>query len=343
MPAALRCEPRPFRTQARALCVAAGGPLHRQCRHRVLPSAARQHALLLQRRRVLRHARGRLAQVPVPRPGEDHPVRDRHAGVREVHGAHRGGGDVAEVTRAVVVIDGEHYAPVVRDAIAELPYDVVGSWLAGGPEKVRGDAESGVPLLAELDDAFADAQVVVDLSDEPVLGPRERFLLASRALAAGLRYEGADFHFEPPQYAPFPLPSVSVIGTGKRVGKTAVTGHVARLLARDREVVVVAMGRGGPATPVVSEVRPTLDHLLALSRGGQHAASDYLETAALSGVVTIGCRRCGGGLAGVTVSSNVREGALLAAARNPDVVVFDGSGAAIPPIDVDVRILVTRG
>ena len=37
------------------------------------------------------------------------------------------------------------------------------------------------------------------------------------------------------------------IGTGKRVGKTAVTGHVARLLARDRDVVVVAMGRGGPA------------------------------------------------------------------------------------------------
>jgi cyclic 2,3-diphosphoglycerate synthetase len=84
------------------------------------------------------------------------------------------------VTRAVVVIDGEHYAPVVRDAIAELPYDVVGAWLAGGTEKLRGDDEYGVPLLAELDDGFADAQVVVDLSDEPVLGPRERFLLASR-------------------------------------------------------------------------------------------------------------------------------------------------------------------
>ncbi len=76
------------------------------------------------------------------------------------------------MTRAVVVIDGEHYAPVVRDAIAELPYDVVGAWLAGGTEKLRGDDEYGVPLLAELDDAFADAQVVVDLSDEPVLGPR---------------------------------------------------------------------------------------------------------------------------------------------------------------------------
>ena len=36
------------------------------------------------------------------------------------------------MTRALVVIDGEHYPPVVRDAIAELPYEVIGAWLAGG-------------------------------------------------------------------------------------------------------------------------------------------------------------------------------------------------------------------
>jgi cyclic 2,3-diphosphoglycerate synthetase len=245
------------------------------------------------------------------------------------------------MTRAVVVIDGEHYAPVLRDAIAGLPYDVVGAWLAGGTEKLRGDADYGVPLLSELEDGFADAEVVVDLSDEPVLSPPNRFLLASRALAAGLRYEGADFQFEPPRFAPFPLPSLAVTGTGKRVGKTAVTGHVARLLARDRDVVVVAMGRGGPAQPVVAETPPTLDTLLELSRAGEHAASDYLETAALAGVVTIGCRRAGGGLAGAVTASNVLAGAALAAEREPDVVVFDGSGAAIPPVETDARILVS--
>jgi cyclic 2,3-diphosphoglycerate synthetase len=244
------------------------------------------------------------------------------------------------MTRAVVVIDGEHYAPVVRDAIAGLPYEVVGAWLAGGTEKLRGNDEYGVPLLAALDDGFGEAEVVVDMSDEPVVGPRERFLLASRALAAGLRYEGADFRFEPPSYVPFPLPSLAVIGTGKRVGKTAVTGHVARLLARDRDVVVVSMGRGGPAQPEVATVQPTLASLLDLSRAGHHAASDYLETAALTGVVTVGCRRAGGGLAGAVVTSNVAEGASLAAEREPDVVVFDGSGAAIPPVQTDARILV---
>jgi cyclic 2,3-diphosphoglycerate synthetase len=245
------------------------------------------------------------------------------------------------MTRAVVVIDGEHYPSVVRDAIAGLPYEVVGAWLAGGTEKLRGDADYGVSLLSKLEDGFAQAEVVVDLSDEPVLSPPDRFLLASRALAAGLRYEGADFQFDPPRYAPFPLPSLAVAGTGKRVGKTAVTGHVARLLARDRDVVVVAMGRGGPAQPVVAEVPPTLETLLELSRTGEHAASDYLETAALAGVVTIGCRRAGGGLAGAVTASNVLEGAALAAEREPDVVVFDGSGAAIPPVETDARILVS--
>ena len=238
--------------------------------------------------------------------------------------------------KAVALIDGEHYAPVVRDALADMPYDWVGAILVGGTEKLREGADYGLPLV----DGFVDAELVVDLSDEPVLGPAERFRWASRALAAGLPYVGADFRFDPPELEPFPLPSISVIGTGKRVGKTAVTAHLARLLARDRDVVVVAMGRGGPREPELVEAPPSVDDLLALSRLGRHAASDHLEIAALTGVTTIGCRRAGGGLAGAVFSSNVSAGARMAAARAPDVVVFDGSGAAIPPVETDQRVLV---
>jgi cyclic 2,3-diphosphoglycerate synthase len=245
--------------------------------------------------------------------------------------------------RALAIVDGEHYAPVVRDALDALPYEFVAAWLAGGTEKLRGGEDYGVPLVDSLEGAIGELEpeVVVDLSDEPVLGPRERFRVASRVLALGLPYEGPDFRFDPPALAPFPRPALSVVGTGKRVGKTAVTGHVARLLARDRDVVVVAMGRGGPPEPEVAEVQPTLEALVELSRAGRHAASDYLETAALAGVVTIGCRRCGGGLAGTPGASNVLAGASLAAEREPDLVIFDGSGAAIPPVETDARILVT--
>jgi len=245
--------------------------------------------------------------------------------------------------RALVVSDGEHYPPVVRDALAALPYKVVGLWLAGGSEKLRGGEDYGVPVVDSLEAAIAELEpeLVVDLSDEPVLGPRERLRIASRVLALGLPYEGPDFRFDPQTFAPFPRPALSVVGTGKRVGKTAVTGHLARLLARDRDVVVVAMGRGGPPAPELAEVEPTLEALVELSRAGGHAASDYLETAALAGVVTIGCRRAGGGLAGATGESNVLAGAALAAEREPDLVIFDGSGAAIPPVETDARILVT--
>jgi cyclic 2,3-diphosphoglycerate synthetase len=244
--------------------------------------------------------------------------------------------------RALALVDGEHYPDVVRDALAGAPYDVVGAVLLGGSEKLRGEPDYGVPLYRDLAEGLADAgaEVVLDLSDEPVVDPRRRFRLAAEALAAGLPYVGADFRLEPVEFAPLDVPALAVIGSGKRVGKTAVAGFVARLLAETRDVVVVAMGRGGPAEPVVTEASPTLDDLLELSRGGAHAASDYLEDAALAGVVTVGARRCGGGLAGRPFDSNVEEAARLAASLRPDLVLLEGSGAALPPVEARRRILV---
>ncbi|MBA2359647.1 MAG: 2,3-diphosphoglycerate synthetase [Actinobacteria bacterium] len=244
--------------------------------------------------------------------------------------------------RALALIDGEHYAPVVADALKEVPHEVVGALLVGGTEKLKGEDEYGVDVAEGFDDALErfDPEVAVDLSDEPVLGPRERFRLASRFLARGVAYEGADFALQVPAYEEFDLPSLAVIGTGKRLGKTAVTGYVARLLSEDHDLVVVSMGRGGPAEPQVADVQPTVEDLLELSRSGAHAASDYLETAALSGVPTIGCRRCGGGLAGVPWTTNLSDGMQEALRRSPELVLFDGSGAAIPPVAARKRILV---
>lgn len=247
--------------------------------------------------------------------------------------------------KAVAIVDGEHYAPVVRDALTELPYEFAAAVLVGGQEKLRGGEEYGVPLAPDVESAIAShaPDVVVDLSDEPVLGPVARFGLASRVLALGVPYVGADFRLDPPARAPFEIPSIAVAGTGKRVGKTAVTGRLAWLLQDEHEIVVVAMGRGGPPEPEVIDFPPTVEELIQLSRSGRHAASDHLETAALVGVRTVGCRRCGGGLAGAVASSNVLEGAIVAASFEPEIVVFDGSGAALPPIAADRTVLVVGG
>src|SRR2546423_12074753 len=101
--------------------------------------------------------------------------------------------------RAVALIDGEHYAPVVRDALRALPYEWVGAIMVGGTEKLRnsttgGDADYGVPLV----DGVGDAEAVVDLSDEPVLRPAERMRSASRPPAAAPADIGADFRLHPP-------------------------------------------------------------------------------------------------------------------------------------------------
>jgi cyclic 2,3-diphosphoglycerate synthetase len=103
------------------------------------------------------------------------------------------------------------------------------------------------------------------------------------------------------------------------------------------------MGRGGPSEPETVTVPPTIDSLLELSRAGRHAASDHLETAALVGVETVGARRCGGGLAGAVFTSNVAAAARVASSLDPELVVFDGSGAALPPVRTDRNLVVVGG
>ncbi len=239
----------------------------------------------------------------------------------------------------------------------ERGHDVVAALLVGGVEKLRpGEAiDVGAPMLPVRGDrmrSLADAigalgpDAVLDLSDEPVLGYRERMELVAVALAAGVPYLGPDFRLDPPLTGPpLTVPTVAVIGTGKRTGKTAVAGSLARLAdAMGLAPVVVAMGRGGPSEPEVAEAGSVdLERLRALVREGRHAASDYLEDALTTGVTTIGARRAGGGLAGAPWVSNVRAAAELAAARCPGLVILEGSGSAVPPVPWDAGILVVPG
>ena len=60
----------------------------------------------------------------------------------------------------------------------------------------------------------------------------------------------------------------------------------------------------------------------------------------IAGVRTVGCRGSGGGFAGAPFESNVPAGAALAASLDPGAIVFEGSGACIPPVEVDRTVCI---
>jgi len=242
------------------------------------------------------------------------------------------------------------------EAYKAAGHEIVGAVMAGGTEKIGPEGitsiggtevrSSGDPR-AVLAEAITELkpELILDLSDEPVLDYRRRHELAAVALWLGVPYRGADFRFWPPRRPPLATkPSMAIIGTGKRTGKTAIAGYAARTLdAAGLNPIVVAMGRGGPEEPEIlrgDRIELTPSDLIEMAESGRHAASDYVEDALLARVPTVGCRRCGGGLAGGVEVSNVPEGVAIANELDGDFILLEGSGASIPPARADVTGLI---
>lgn len=260
--------------------------------------------------------------------------------------------------RAVVLVDGEHHPPAVRaalDALGASGTEVALAVVIGGSEKVAraGVApELGVPVVWPDDPARrlrglvreTGADVVVDRSGHPALTEIQRLRFVAGALAAGAAYEAPGVLYTPP---PPPArtrhPAISVVATGKRTGKTALSGALTRhAQGRGWQPAIVAMGRGGPAEPVVLEPhrRLDVDALLQMAEDGEHAASDYVEDAVFTGAYTVGCRRVGDGPSGETGPSNVTDGVAVVDGLPVDLVILEGSGAAVPPCAADASLLV---
>lgn len=266
-------------------------------------------------------------------------------------------------TSILVLIDGEHYPEVTRSGLEKLAesFNPVAAVFIGGTEKID--------KLQELNDylpypvVFPDnpnsndlsslvltalkqhpVDAVYDLSDEPIMDYQKRFDIANTLLSQGIDYLGPDFHFKAPLLKKIlNTPSIAVYGTAKRVGKTAITGYIARVLTKNQcDVAIITMGRGGPKDPVLikgNELNISPDYLLSVSQKGQHACSDHWEDACTSRVTTIGCRRCAGGMAGRVFDSNVDQGVKIANDLNKDVILLEGSGAAFPPVAADQHIV----
>ena len=132
-----------------------------------------------------------------------------------------------------------------------------------------------------------------------MLGPPARFRLAARALALGVPVRGSRL----------PARSAALRGDRDALGRRDRDREARREDGRHRPrrrgcsratggSSSSPWGAAGRPSPSSSRSGPTVADLLELSRAGRHAASDHLETAALTGLPTVGCRRCGGGLAG---------------------------------------------
>jgi len=203
-------------------------------------------------------------------------------------------------------------------------------------------------LIEKLNEIISgeDIEVVVDLSGEPELSWDERIKLAGITINTGAIYLGSDFLFLPPEYKKIPdyRSSISIYGIGKRVGKTSLTCQVVNLLnGLQMKPVVITMSRKGPHyARIVNPEQDVIDFLYLVKRDmdGEHATADYLEISAITGAVTIGCSRIGGGFAGVPFTSLVVDGALMATDINGDYLIFEGSGDTIPPIETNKSIFI---
>ncbi len=266
----------------------------------------------------------------------------------------------------ICLVDGEHYFPVTKsavDKIEQMGHNVEVLLFIGGTEKLRDEDPnkiSGIfnkPVIFGKNhheipyDLIKDtikeykADMVIDLSDEPVVDYGKRFKIATIVLEQGVPYEGPDFKFKPlDEKDVLENPSYKILGTGKRIGKTAVSAYTARLINKDKRYTpcIVAMGRGGPEIPEVvhgDKIKLTPKFLMEQSDKGIHAASDHWEDALMSRVLTVGCRRCGGGMAGQVFISNMAEGAKKTNELNTNLIAIEGSGAAIPPVKTNKQIV----
>ena len=155
---------------------------------------------------------------------------------------------MTNLIKTLCLVDGEHYLPVTQEAIDTLNnlehIDITAVVFIGGTEKLRDDSEEsysevlGVPVQFAKDKDIPydiivdmireyDIDTVMDLSDEPILDYPKRFKIACKVLNEGITYQGPDFKFEPhSEYDVMKKPSITILGTGKRIGKTAVSGFV---------------------------------------------------------------------------------------------------------------------
>jgi len=270
--------------------------------------------------------------------------------------------------RTMLLLEGSTYLHTNNSAIKyamEEIGNVTGAVILGSIEKI-GEPEElkklSVPVIYDstlnsierIKKGLAEfkPEKVYDLTGAPTVLTSIRNEFAPVITSSGATYEGLDFTFTGERNMPLlrdfilhrtDITTLGFLGTGKRVGKTSVINTMAKLMDKYKPVFIT-MGRGGPVKPVLISpegYRLTPEHILELSKKEGHICSDNWQTALSTGFPVIGCFRVGEAYrTGVAAFSNVWEGTEMAEKLAPELIIYQGSGIARPPVRINGEIVI---
>jgi hypothetical protein len=242
---------------------------------------------------------------------------------------------------AVVLCDAKFGAAPIQAAIdylvVEKHYRVVGAAIVadGLPEEFSLDVpfvvEAGAPAAVKRAAAEFSPRAMVDLTESDL---EYRFVWANEALQLGLEVHGADFRLWPPALRGGAVPTVTFVGAGPAVGKTAAIVSFLEEAKAKRKTAAVVLDLGGPSYPEMVDGpgdAPAAGRLLSFHRDGRKVGGDHYLIATATGVPAVGCSFAGTGLTGVPLNSLLGDAFVFAAEAGGELVVVEGSGRAMPP------------
>jgi hypothetical protein len=242
---------------------------------------------------------------------------------------------------AVVLCDAKFGAAPIQAAIdylvVEKRYRVVGAAIVadGLPKgfslEVPFVVEAGAPAAVQRASAEFSPRAVVDITESDL---DDRFIWANEALQLGLEVHGADFRLWPPALRGGAAPTVTFVGAGPAVGKTAAIVSFLEEVKAKRKTAAVVLDLGGPPYPELVEgagAAPAVERLLSFHRDGRSIGGDHYLIATATGVPAVGCSFAGTGLTGVPLNSLLGDAFVFATEAGGELVVVEGSGRAMPP------------
>lgn len=242
---------------------------------------------------------------------------------------------------AVVLCDAKFGAAPIQAAIdylvVEKRYRVVGAAIVA--DGLPNGFSLDVPFVVESGAAAAVKRAAAEFSPRALVDITEsdldhRFVWANEALQLGLEVHGADFRLLPPALRRSAAPTVTFVGAGPAVGKTAAIVSFLEELKGKRKMAAVVLDLGGPPYPEMVEGAgdvPAAGRLLSFHRDGRKVGGDHYLIATATGVPAVGCSFAGTGFTGVPLSSLLGDAFVFATEAGGELVVVEGSGRAMPP------------